>query len=51
MTGIACAAASWFAGRWPPARGRIVNISSQAAFAASQSGKTAYDSSKMGIVG
>ncbi len=32
-------------------RGRIVNISSQAAFRGSQSGKTAYDSSKMGIVG
>jgi 3-oxoacyl-[acyl-carrier protein] reductase len=31
--------------------GQIVNISSQAAFRGSQSGKTAYDSSKMGIVG
>lgn len=32
-------------------RGKIVNISSQAAFRGSQSGKTAYDSTKMGIVG
>lgn len=32
-------------------RGKIVNISSQAAFRGSQSGKTAYDSSKAGIVG
>lgn len=32
-------------------KGRIVNISSQAAFRGSQSGKTAYDSSKMGIIG
>jgi 3-oxoacyl-[acyl-carrier protein] reductase len=32
-------------------RGKIVNISSQAAFRGSQSGKTAYDASKMGIVG
>jgi 3-oxoacyl-[acyl-carrier protein] reductase len=31
--------------------GKIVNISSQAAFRGSQSGKTAYDSSKAGIVG
>jgi 3-oxoacyl-[acyl-carrier protein] reductase len=31
--------------------GRIVNISSQAAFRGSRSGKSAYDSSKMGIVG
>ncbi|MHB8897290.1 MAG: SDR family NAD(P)-dependent oxidoreductase, partial [Thermoguttaceae bacterium] len=31
--------------------GRIVNISSQAAFRGSQSGKTAYDASKAGIVG
>lgn len=31
--------------------GQIVNISSQAAFRGSQSGKTAYDSSKMGIIG
>jgi 3-oxoacyl-[acyl-carrier protein] reductase len=31
--------------------GKIVNISSQAAFRGSQSGKTAYDSTKMGIVG
>jgi 3-oxoacyl-[acyl-carrier protein] reductase len=32
-------------------RGKIVNISSQAAFRGSQSGKTAYDASKMGIIG
>ena len=32
-------------------RGQIVNISSQAAFRGSQSGKTAYDASKMGIIG
>lgn len=32
-------------------RGRIVNISSQAAFRGSQSGKTAYDASKAGIIG
>jgi len=32
-------------------QGRIVNISSQAAFRGSESGKTAYDASKMGIVG
>lgn len=32
-------------------RGRIVNISSQAAFRGSQSGKIGYDSSKMGIIG
>lgn len=32
-------------------RGRIVNISSQAAFRGSQSGKSAYDASKLGIVG
>jgi 3-oxoacyl-[acyl-carrier protein] reductase len=31
--------------------GKIVNISSQAAFRGSQSGKTAYDATKMGIVG
>jgi len=31
--------------------GKIVNISSQAAFRGSQSGKTAYDASKAGIVG
>ena len=31
--------------------GKIVNISSQAAFRGSQSGKTAYDASKMGIIG
>jgi len=31
--------------------GKIVNISSQAAFRGSQSGKTAYDSTKMGIIG
>ena len=31
--------------------GRIVNISSQAAFRGSRSGKSAYDSSKLGIVG
>ena len=31
--------------------GRIVNISSQAAFRGSRSGKCAYDSSKMGLVG
>lgn len=31
--------------------GRIVNISSQAAFRGSRSGKSAYDSSKMGLVG
>ncbi len=31
--------------------GRIVNISSQAAFRGSRSGKSAYDSSKMGVVG
>ncbi len=31
--------------------GQIVNISSQAAFRGSQSGKTAYDASKMGIIG
>ena len=31
--------------------GKIVNISSQAAFRGSQSGKTAYDSSKAGIIG
>lgn len=31
--------------------GRIVNISSQAAFRGSQSGKSAYDASKMGLVG
>ncbi|TWT80308.1 3-oxoacyl-[acyl-carrier-protein] reductase FabG [Planctomycetes bacterium CA13] len=31
--------------------GRIVNISSQAAFRGSRSGKTAYDSSKRGIIG
>ncbi len=31
--------------------GRIVNISSQAAFRGSQSGKAAYDASKMGVVG
>jgi 3-oxoacyl-[acyl-carrier protein] reductase len=31
--------------------GRIVNISSQAAFRGSQSGKTAYDASKAGIIG
>jgi 3-oxoacyl-[acyl-carrier protein] reductase len=31
--------------------GKIVNISSQAAFRGSQSGKSAYDSTKMGIVG
>lgn len=32
-------------------RGKIVNISSQAAFRGSESGKTAYDSSKAGIIG
>jgi len=32
-------------------KARIVNISSQAAFRGSRSGKTAYDSSKMGIIG
>jgi 3-oxoacyl-[acyl-carrier protein] reductase len=32
-------------------QGRIVNISSQAAFRGSQSGKTAYDASKAGIIG
>ena len=32
-------------------RGRIVNISSQAAFRGSQSGKSAYDASKLGLVG
>ena len=32
-------------------RGSIVNISSQAAFRGSQSGKTAYDATKMGIIG
>lgn len=32
-------------------RGRIVNISSQAAFRGSQSGKCAYDASKLGLVG
>jgi 3-oxoacyl-[acyl-carrier protein] reductase len=32
-------------------RGQIVNVSSQAAFRGSQSGKTAYDASKMGIIG
>lgn len=32
-------------------KGKIVNISSQAAFRGSQSGKTAYDASKAGIVG
>ena len=32
-------------------RGQIVNISSQAAFRGSQSGKTAYDASKAGIIG
>lgn len=32
-------------------QGRIVNISSQAAFRGSRSGKIAYDSSKMGVVG
>jgi 3-oxoacyl-[acyl-carrier protein] reductase len=31
--------------------GKIVNISSQAAFRGSQSGKTAYDASKAGIIG
>lgn len=31
--------------------GKIVNVSSQAAFRGSQSGKTAYDSTKMGIIG
>jgi len=31
--------------------GQIVNISSQAAFRGSQSGKTAYDASKAGIIG
>lgn len=31
--------------------GRIVNISSQAAFRGSRSGKSAYDASKLGIVG
>jgi 3-oxoacyl-[acyl-carrier protein] reductase len=31
--------------------GKIVNISSQAAFRGSQSGKTAYDSSKAGVIG
>ena len=31
--------------------GKIVNISSQAAFRGSESGKTAYDASKMGIIG
>ena len=31
--------------------GRIVNISSQAAFRGSRSGKSAYDSSKLGVVG
>ncbi len=31
--------------------GRIVNISSQAAFRGSRSGKTAYDSSKAGVIG
>ena len=31
--------------------GKIVNVSSQAAFRGSESGKTAYDASKMGIVG
>ena len=31
--------------------GRIVNISSQAAFRGSQSGKTAYDASKAGVIG
>ena len=31
--------------------GKIVNISSQAAFRGSRSGKTAYDASKMGIIG
>jgi len=31
--------------------GKIVNISSQAAFRGSESGKTAYDSSKTGIIG
>jgi 3-oxoacyl-[acyl-carrier protein] reductase len=32
-------------------QGRIVNISSQAAFRGSQSGKTAYDASKAGVIG
>jgi 3-oxoacyl-[acyl-carrier protein] reductase len=32
-------------------RGMIVNISSQAAFRGSESGKTAYDASKAGIIG
>ena len=32
-------------------KGKIVNISSQAAFRGSQSGKTAYDSTKMGVIG
>lgn len=32
-------------------KGKIVNISSQAAFRGSESGKTAYDSSKAGVIG
>lgn len=32
-------------------RGKIVNIASQAAFRGSESGKTAYDASKTGIIG
>lgn len=32
-------------------RGKIVNVSSQAAFRGSESGKTAYDASKAGVIG
>ena len=35
----------------PGRRGKVVNISSQAAFRGSESGRTAYDATKLGIVG